>query len=343
MTILERLRPHPHRGDIVAAGVAVLTTFAVLVDTRFQDSWAAGVRFVFVGLIAAVIATMAVLSEMEEDEPRNYQSVLYVATFVCGLFALSDLADVVGTGAGAGSSSRTVTWVGAIVAAGCGWFAVRRNAAIMTLLGALSGVVVVLAFVDWVFDPGSATVFRWLLLACALGFALGAVSLRDRRLRHAVSLVDAAGLCVIVLGLTLLVESIFVDVGLSDYGSAAATGGPTGWELVLLFFGFGLVAYSGVDRERVPGFLGVVTLGLFVTIAAGGGDSGSYFGHAIGSGASLLGWPIVLLAMAGILLAIGFRPLDPLPPEPPLGGSSGPGGTTESLPAPAEPSPDPLS
>jgi hypothetical protein len=298
----------------------VLTTFAVVLDVRFTGVWAAGVRFVVVGALAAFVATMAVLAPMEDESPRAYQSVLYVASFVLTLLALGDLADALG-GASGFRSSGTVVWVGLLVAAGCAWFAARRNAAVMTLLGALTGVAVANAFVDWVFSPHGVTTFRWILLLCALALTLGAVYLRDLRRRHAVSLVDVAALSVITLGLTVAVELVIGEVMRRTLGvfgrlfgaGEGPTGGPFGWELVLLVFGFGLIAYGSVDRERVPGFLGVLTIALFVAIA----------GPRYGGTASLIGWPIVLLLLAGVLLAIGLRPREPLPPEPPVAGPAG--------------------
>jgi hypothetical protein len=53
-----------------------------------------------------------------------------------------------------------------------------------------------------------------------------------------------------------------------------------------------------------------VVLVLFVLIA---GPSGR-------DGASLIGWPLVLILLAGAMLAIGLRPSHPLPPSPDAGG-----------------------
>jgi hypothetical protein len=80
----------------------------------------------------------------------------------------------------------------------------------------------------------------------------------------------------------------------------------TGWELVLLAVGLALVAYAGVDREPGPGYLGFVVLVLFVAIA----------GPRSVSGASLIGWPILLLLLGGAGVAAGLRPRRDLPPEP---------------------------
>jgi hypothetical protein len=307
MAALERLTPRSDRGDVVAAGAVVITTFTVMFAIRFQYDWAAGSRLLVVGAIAVLIGTLAVLAPLEEPAPRPYQSVLYVADFVLTLFMLAELADALGAD-GFLSASGTVVWVGLALIGLCAFYATQRRSAIMTLLGAATAVVVVNAFFDWVADPSVQT-HRWLLLLCAVALALGAVALRDLHRRHAVSLVDAAGLSVATIGITLLLIQLF-GAALGAFAKSITGfgpephGGPAGWELVLMVTGVGLVAYGAVDRERVPMFVGVIVLVLFVAVAS------------VGSAASLLWWPILLLIGAGVLLALGLRPRDTLPPEP---------------------------
>jgi hypothetical protein len=299
------LRIHPHRGDTVAAGVVVLTLFAVLTLGRFADEWGDLGRFVFVAVIAAVVVALALQADAGDDVPRPYESVIYVASFLLVVMAIGQLARVLGAGDG---SSGTVVWVGLLVLGYAAYLARRRNSAIMTLLAALTGVVVVLAFVDWVFSPDSVTTFRWVLFLCALGLLAGAVHRRDAARRHAVSLVDAVGIVMLAIGGTLVLDLIIGAIGLGFFGGDVEIpdGGPLGWELVLLACGFGLIAYGCVDRERVPAFIGILVLFAFLTLTLIPGEDGP----------SLIGWPIVLLAMAGALLAIGLRPRQDLPPEP---------------------------
>lgn len=304
--MLAALRPHPHRGDIVAAGVVVLTVFATVTNARFAGEWSDFVRFVLMALLVAAVIAMAVQSHTGGRVPRPYESILYVAAFVLLLQTLANLAAWWGAD---GASAGTVVWVGTLLVAFCAWFARGRNSAVMTLLAAVTAVVVVNAFVDWVFSPDSTTTFEWVLFLCAIALTLGAVWQRDARRRHAVSLVDAAGLTILALGALVVAEQILGSLlgGFLGGGPAVQlTGGPAGWELVLLAFGFGLIAYGCVDRERVPAFLGVLVLGLFTVEALQPGEGGP----------SLIGWPIVLLALAGALLAIGLRPRRDLPPEP---------------------------
>jgi hypothetical protein len=304
---ISRITPSSDRGDVLAAGAVVITTFAVLFDIRFGDSWDSGPRLLVVGALAFLIGTLALLAPLEGPVPRPYQSVLYVADFVLTLLMLGELADVLGAQDGL-SASGTIVWVGLLLIGLAGFYAITRRSSIMTLLAALTGVVVVNAFFDWVADPSLQT-HRWLLLLCAVALALGAVALRDLRRRDAVSLVDAAGLAILALGVTLVISQVFGAVagaigGL--FGEGHSPSGPAGWELVLLVTGFGLIAYGAVDRERVPSFIGLLVLGLFVVEAA------------IDNEASLLWWPLLLLLLGGGLLALGLRPRQALPPEPPV-------------------------
>jgi hypothetical protein len=325
--VLAALRPQPHRGDQVAAGAVVLTVAIYVLETRFANAWGVGVRFVIDALAAFGVGALAVQSPLEGERPRAYQSVLYIATFFLVAVMLNNLADILGAD-NPPNASGTIVWIALLLVALCAWFATRRNSAIMTLLGAISFAFAVEAFVDWVFDPNGLTTFRWILLVLVLAFTLASLSARGDRPRHAVQLVNAAGLSAVVLAVTFVPQSIITFNGLQARGVGA------GWELFLLACGFGLAAYAAVDREPGPGYLGALVLALFVLIA----------GPASRDGASLIGWPIVLLLMAGAMLAIGLRPSHPLPPAPDAGAPPPPPPTPmrESPTTPGDPPTTPL-
>ena len=325
--VLAALRPQPHRGDQVAAGVVVLTVAIYVLETRFASAWGVGIRFVIDALAAFGVGALAVQSPLEGERPRAYQSVLYIATFFLVAVMLNNLADILGAD-NPPNASGTIVWIALLLVALCAWFATRRNSAIMTLLGAISFVFVVEAFVDWVFDPHGLTTFRWILLVLVLAFTLASLSARGDRPRHAVQLVNAAGLSAVALAVTFVPQSIITFNGVQARGVGA------GWELFLLACGFGLAAYAAVDREPGPAYLGALVLALFVLIA----------GPASRDGASLIGWPIVLLLMAGAMLAIGLRPSHPLPPAPDAGAPPPPPPTPMHEPptTPGEPPTTPL-
>jgi hypothetical protein len=296
--ILDGLRPKPFRGDVVAAGVVVLVTLVWVVEVRFAAAWGDGAHLAYAALAWAFVTTMAVLAPMEGAAPRAYQSVLYVASFALALAALVNVAGLLG--ADEVDASGTVTWIAAALAAQALVFATWRNSAACTLLGAVAAGVAVLSFFDWAFDVDSAATFRWVLLGLVVIYGLTAVGQRDRHFRHGVALIDAAGLA--TLGIALTFATDFLFLGFDAHRTAA-----WGWELLVVAAGFGLIAYSSVDREPGPAYLGVLNLVAFAIITSGGVTS---------RGATLLGWPLVLAAIAVALLIVGLRPTTPAPPPP---------------------------
>lgn len=304
--VLEFLRPHPHRGDVIAAGAVPLALAAIVIELRMTQ-WSLGPRFAVVALISVLLLTMAWMAPLESETPRTYHSILLVAGLLPLIVALQLLAEVVGAHRPPGPGA--VWWTFGIAAVVAVVLARRANSAICTLIAALAAAIAVEAFVSWLFRPRGEGTFKAMLVVLSLAFAAGAVRLRDARRRHAVALVDAGGVVVLVLALTLV--SVPLDVtalNLSRVGSffgEVPTAG-FGWELYLLAAGFGLVAYAAVDREPGPAYLGVAVLAGFAFLVGR---------HVPGRG-SLVGWPLFLLVIGAAGVAIGLRPRKPLPPPP---------------------------
>jgi peptidoglycan/LPS O-acetylase OafA/YrhL len=136
-------------------------------------------------------------------------------------------------------------------------------------------------------------------------FGVAAIGQRDSRPRHGVALIDVAGLAVLAIAVRFVVQGFNVTIVGDEM--QAPPGVAWGWELLILAAGFGLIAYSSVDRQPGPAYLGVLNLIAFTAITSVEID---------GSGATLLGWPLVLAGAAVFLLAIGLRPTTPAPPPP---------------------------
>jgi hypothetical protein len=292
---LDVLRPKPFRGDVVAAGVVVLVTLVWVVEVRVEDTWSDGLRLAASAAVWALVTAVAVLAPMERETPRAYQSVLYLASFAIAIWVLADLAAVLG---GRPTTPGTAAWYFAALAALALFFAVARKSASATLLGALSAGVALLALAESLFDARVAAI-RWLLLALMVVYGLTAVAQRDRRFRHGVALVDATGVAGVAIGLSFAGARWWIHLvpPWPPFGQHAGWG----WQLLLLAVGFGLIAYSSVDREAGPAYLGVLNLLAFLALAREGG---------------LLGWPLLLLAIAAALLVVGLRPTTPAPPPP---------------------------
>jgi hypothetical protein len=298
---IDLLRPKPFRGDVIAAGVVVLVTLVVTCAMRFDARWTAETHLIYATVAWVFVTSMAVLAPLEGEHPRAYQSILYVASVALLLTALIELARVAGAGE-LGVRASTVAWIAAVAALNGLAFAIRRNSAVSTLVAALAGGVAVLAAVQSIWTPDDAAPFRWVLAGLMVVYGIFAIGQRDRRLRHGVALIDAAGLAVLAIAQTFLAEGLIF--GFLEDGAPHAG---WGWELLILVAGFGLIAYSSADRQPGPAYLGVLALGSFALI-----DSGAV-AH---EDASFAGWPLVLVVGAAVLLVVGLRPTTPAPPPP---------------------------
>jgi hypothetical protein len=300
------LRPHPHRGDVIAAGAVPLAIAALAIDLRMTQ-WSVGARFVVVGLIATLLLVMGWLAELEGEAPRAYHSVLLVAGLLPGAIALVLLAELFGAAHPPGPGGYV--WTLSVVVILAASAARHANSAICTLIAALVGAGVVFEFVAWVFQPQGLSTYRALILAIALSYTAAALGLRERHRRHSVQFVNAAGLVTAALALTyakaVVVEGAIGWAGLGGLTPSAAIA-PFGWKLYLLAAGLGLVAYACVDREPGPAYIGAIVLIAF----------GVLVGLPTSSRGSLVGWPLLLLVIGGAAVAIGLRPREPLPPEP---------------------------
>ncbi|HEX4673019.1 MAG TPA: hypothetical protein VH279_12170 [Solirubrobacteraceae bacterium] len=306
--VLKRLRPAPYRGDITAAGAIPLALSAIVIDLRMVQ-WSVGVRLAVVGLIALLILTMGWLTPLDGPAPTQYHSMLLIAGLLPLLLALQLLAEVLGAGSFPFIGSGRLAWTFGAEAAVAAICARRANSAACTLIAALAGAVAVASAASWIFGGGLDTV-RLVLFLVSLCFAAGAVRLRDGQRRHAVALVNAAGLAALTLAATYVfafaagfqvTSSTYTGFQSFSFGLASA---PVGWELYLLAIGFGLIGYAGSDREPGPAYIGVLVLLSFALMA------GSKHG-------TLIGWPLVLLALGVVGLVIGLRPSTPAPPPPP--------------------------
>ena len=288
------LRPDARRGELIGAGAVALTITVALLNFRFEEEWGTGVHFVYSALAAALVIAVAALADRTvPGSPPRWQSALFVVSFILLLFALGNLADLLGSDARL-EGSGTAVWVGLVLMALTGWFSIRFDSGISTLLAALTFVVVVVSFVDWVFSPEGAATFRWVLLAAAIALAASAARAPDRGAHHAVGYVNAAGVSVLAIAIVYALQGL----GPIFLGAGARIDAATGWELVILAGGFALIAYSVWVRQSGPAYLGLLNLTAFALLAYGADEDGP----------SLIGWPIVMLLVAAALLAAGLRP-----------------------------------
>jgi hypothetical protein len=298
--LLELLRPPAHRGPLIAAGAVLVTLGVALEEIRLHDKLPTGVHFLILALPAAVIYALAV-QPRPEGPPYAFQSVLLVSGLALIFPALLTLADLLGADLSEAYSAGAFMWTSLLLAGAALWPAAARNSSICALIAAVAFSVAVLSFVDWVFDAGSVTTYRWLLAGLALGYALGSLALRPSVPRHSEQMVNASGLAVLALALTGVVPAIFGAVSPFD---RVATVLPNGWEAIVLAVGCGLIAYGAVDRAPGPAYLGVANLLAFL------------FAAGLSMEETLLYWPLLILLLGLGVMFTGLRPREALPPEP---------------------------
>jgi hypothetical protein len=298
----ELLRPPPHRGPLIAAGAVVLAIGIALTALRLGDRLSPAAHFLILAAAAGVILALGLQAPNEGGRPPAYQSVLLVTGLLLLYPALVRLADTLGADLSGDLPAGTFTWVSLVEAGVALYGARRRRSAICLFIAAVAGGVALLSAWQWVFQPGTFTAFRWLLLLVAVALALASLVLRGGEPRQAELLVDGAGVAILAIGLQGVVS--YVIAALSLFGGPPQTLLPGFWELILLGAGCGLVAYGAIERLPGPAWLGVANLALFV-VAAG------FFG-----GETLYWWPLLLLLLGAGAMAAGLRPRRPLPPEP---------------------------
>jgi hypothetical protein len=315
---LAPITPHPHRGDLIAAAAVPLTVAVAMINVRFDDEWGRGVLLVLSLLATLLVLGMGLLAPLEDERPRAYQTVLLLGgLFLLGI-TLIRLAEVFGVEEPL-DASGSVFWMSLVLGGVAAFPAWELRSPICALVEFVAGGVAVLAFVDLVFDPEGPSTFRWVLQGLIVVYVALHLQFRERWPRHAVHLINAAGLAAIAIAVS------FAGFLIIPFASGESGAAGTGWELVIVTAGFGLVAYAAVEREPGPGYLGFLTLLLFVLMAGVPGDDG----------ASLVGWPLLLLLLGGLGVAAGLRPRRELPPEP-VRGEPAPTETLPTRPLPPE-------
>jgi hypothetical protein len=299
----ELLRPPPHRGPLIAAGAVVLAVGLGTAELRLSSDTLAPVwHLLTLGIVGGLTFALGLQAPNEDGRPPAYQSVLLVTGLVLIYPALLRLADVLGAELTDGFPAGELTWVSLVEAGAALYAAVRRRSSICLLLGAIAGAVALLSGWEWIFDNGTFTASRWLLLVVSLALVLVALGLRAGRPRQSELLIDGAGLAILAIGVQAIVS--YIIRSLSLFSTPAGPLLPGFWELVLLAAGCGLVAYGALDRSPGPAWLGVANLAVFVVAAGTLSDETLYW------------WPVLLIVLGAGAMAAGLRPRQPLPPEP---------------------------
>jgi hypothetical protein len=302
--LLELLRPPAHRGPLIAAGAVVFTVGIALEEIRLDEALPNAIHVLIVAAAAALILGLGLQARPEGGSPAAYQSVLLVSGLLLLEVALLELANLLGADInGEAFPAGAFVWTSMVLCAAALFPAFRRNSAVCGMVAALALGVAILSAANWIFGADSQAVYRWLLLALALGFALASLVLRGGNPRHAELMVITAGLATLTIALVASFGALFGAFG--GFGSTSGGGFLPGfWEFIVLGAGCGLIAYGAVDRAPGAAWLGLAHLLAFLAAASAGADD------------TLLWWPLVLLVLGGGVLAAGLRPRRPLPAQP---------------------------
>jgi hypothetical protein len=299
-----------------ALGAILLATAVVMLETRFEEPWGPGVHLAVAGaafLLLFVLGTQ----ERHADGPPVQQSIVLISALAMLVAAVTRLGDSVADDL---DNPLTIAWMAQLFAAVAAFTAFRYGSAVCTLFAAIGVGVAVMAVVAEVNDNLDFEDFRVWPSIMAGAFGAGAVALRSIGLpRHSVQLVNAAGLALLVVALSFVLEGFFSGF---NGGDVEGPGFPTdsGWEFVLLIGSFWILGYGALRREPGPGWLGAIALTLGAGVAAAPKDPDD---------ATIVGWPLAMVVLAGAVLALGVRdravgpPATP-PSGPPPGAPGGP-------------------
>jgi hypothetical protein len=292
-SIRELARPPAHRGPLIATGAMLLVVGVALEQLRVSPG--VGVQLLVVALLALLLLGLALGMPTGGGRPPSSISVLVVGGLLALYVALLRLADVLGAEfSGSDFPGGAFLWTGVVEAVAAAIIAARRSSAVAALIAAIAGTVALLSGWQWLFEPGSITPYRWLLLLVALVCGLASLPLRGQSLRHAVQMVNGAGLAIVGISVLQVAAGSLLFVQPL----------PAFWRVVALAAGFGLIAYAAADGAPGPAYLGVLNLVAFVAF------------ETLGAEETLRWWPLLLLLGGGAVLAIALRPRVPLPPEP---------------------------
>lgn len=299
---------------LLGAAAVAIAVAVVAINIRMDDPWGTGIFLVMNAAACAALLFVGISALTGSVErPSGETTAVLVSGYVLLALAIGNLADILGAEGGSGSTFWTTLLFATIV-----WYpAWVLRSPISALFDAVASGIAFLAFIDWVFDYSSFQTLRWLLLILIVVYAAGSFVASGTSERHGVQMVNAAGLTLLALALSVFIAAVATQFAqlIAPFGARATAGGPTGWEFVELVAAAALVGYAAVRREPGPAYLGAISLFLFVSSAALPGDDG----------ASLIGWPILLVLLAIGLAAGGAA----------LGGGiggSGAGGSSRSAP-----------
>ena len=308
---MERALQADPRGDwLRMVGGLLLALGATILFLRKTDDWAAFPLLLVVGIPCALLFGLGALAALATGAVGRWHAVLMVTAVVLSILAFGQLWDTIGVDTEANEFGFLIS---ACVAGLAAFGSFQVGAAYQALLAAVAGISAWLFLWDMILDDPSAGAFRWLLLLLCAGYAAAALSLRSVDAPQAPELVTAAGITGVVVGTIGIVDEAGGALALLFGGGAGEGEGQSiVWDLFLLLFSLGVVAYGAAAHARGPAYVGFFGLLAFVIIQ-GAEVNALLEGESPDS--SFAGWPLVLILIGGAALAAGLQLRSP-PPGP---------------------------
>ncbi|MGH2805410.1 MAG: hypothetical protein ACRDL4_20595, partial [Thermoleophilaceae bacterium] len=291
----------------------LLAVGAVILFVRKSEDWAAFPLLLVVAIPCALLFGVGVVAALGTGAVARWHAVLMVTGVLLSPIAFGQLWDTVGVDT---DSSGFGLLLFACTTALAAFGSFRAGAAYQAFLAAVAGIFAWLSLFDLILDDPGATTFRWLLLVLCFAYAVVAFRLMETDRPQASELVTAAGLAGVLVGTLGVLQGASEGLGgLFIAGELGEGGGQGfGWDLFLLLFSLGLVAYGAAAPARGPAYVGFVGLLAFAIVQ--GVEVNALLEGETPDG-SFAGWPLALLLIGGAALAAGMFLRTPPEPGPP--------------------------
>ena len=312
----ELLAPDDTRDALRKYGGLLLGIGVLMLVLRKEQDMSDFVVFLLYAVMAAYLYG-SVLTTDYTDGPRPWQAVHSVFGLLFVPLALSQFVDVIGDEGDSGNALN-VLWIFGATAALAFYAGVVKGVRWHILAGGIATIIAWSALWDKLLGDegiaGNFGTYRGLLGILAILLLVGAVYVwrrdddvrvggtgtddgGDQGLWKASELVTAAGISAVIassLGISSVTQA-FGPLGLFEFTVVETA---QHWDILLLLISLGLIGIGSTIGTRGPVYVGAIGLLLFLFIVGLDLDDDSPEPNELGI------WPIVLLVVGGLLVAL---------------------------------------